>query len=308
MTFVRNACSNTLVTVKFTILLATLIATVPKQSNVLAQDSAGAAKPDATKPDTNKPAPAKSEDQAKADEAAKAGHSFHGEAFNEGPRSAAYLMPGMANINFPVTSEVKLVQEFINQGLSQLHGFWYYEAERSFRQAAMLDPKCAMAYWGMAMANVENMKRAREFIKQANERKSTASRREQMYIAAYEKFCKDKDDQGKDISGKTRAQSYTTALEEIVLEFPDDIEAKALLAGQLWANERNDLPILGHVAINALLQQVFDANSMHPAHHYRIHLWDRKKADQALRSSALCGPSSPGSLTCGTCPAISIRS
>ncbi len=79
-----------------------------------------------------------------------------------------------------------------------------------------------------------------------------------------------------------------------MLEFPDDIEAKALLAGQLWANERNDLPILGHVAINALLQQVFDANSMHPAHHYRIHLWDRKKADQALRSSALCGPSSPG--------------
>ncbi|MFO0942360.1 MAG: redoxin domain-containing protein [Pirellulales bacterium] len=267
-----------------------------KQACVSAQDQAKATtKLDSAKTDsTTTDEKAKADDKAKTDEATKAGHSFHGEAFNEGPRSAAYLMPGMANINFPITSDVQQVQEFFNQGLSQLHGFWYYEAERSFRQAAMLDPKCAMAYWGMAMSNVENLKRAREFIKQANERKSTASRREQMYIAAYEKFCKDKDDKGKDISGKTRAQSYTGALEEIVLEFPDDIEAKALLGGQMWANERNDLPILGHVAINALLQQVFDANSMHPAHHYRIHLWDRKKADQALKSSAMCGPSSPG--------------
>ena len=27
-----------------------------------------------------------------------AGHSAHGEAFNEGPRQAAYLMPGMGNV------------------------------------------------------------------------------------------------------------------------------------------------------------------------------------------------------------------
>lgn len=222
------------------------------------------------------------------------GHSFHSQAFNEGPRSAAYLMPGMAEINFPATTSNQQAQAFINQGLAQIHGFWYYEAERSFRQAAMLDPNCAIAYWGMAMANVENLKRAREFIKQANERKATASRREQLYISAYEKFCKDKDENDKDIAKKTRAQSYTSALEEIVLEFPEDIEAKALLAGQLWANERSEMPIVGHVAVNALLQQIFDVNSMHPAHHYRIHLWDNKKADQALKSSALCGPSSPG--------------
>src|SRR5260370_21969779 len=75
------------------------------------------------------------------------GHSYHGEAFNEGPRYHAYLMKGMAEINFPVTTRSALAQKFFNQGVCQLHGFWYFEAERSFREVLLLDPKCALAYW-----------------------------------------------------------------------------------------------------------------------------------------------------------------
>ena len=33
---------------------------------------------------------------------------------------------------------------------------------------------------------------------------------------------------------------------------------------------------------------------MHPAHHFRIHLWDYKKAAQALDSAAICGQTGPG--------------
>jgi hypothetical protein len=40
-------------------------------------------------------------------------------------------------------------------------------AVRSFRQAALIDPEAPMAYWGMAMANLNNEKRAKEFIKEA---------------------------------------------------------------------------------------------------------------------------------------------
>ena len=58
-------------------------------------------------------------------------------------------------------------QTYFNQGVGQLHGFWYFEAERSFRQAATCDTNCAMAYWGMAMANIENETRAREMISRA---------------------------------------------------------------------------------------------------------------------------------------------
>ena len=76
-----------------------------------------------------------------------AGHSYHGEAFNEGPRQRAYLIPGMANVDFPVTTKNEEAQKFFNQGVSALHGFWYLEAERAFRQVNKLDPDCAMAYW-----------------------------------------------------------------------------------------------------------------------------------------------------------------
>ena len=85
------------------------------------------------------------------------GHSSHGEAFNEGPRRAAYLMGTTGNVSFAITSKHAQSQAFFNQGLGQLHGFWYFEAERSFRQICALDHSCAMAYWGMALANVKEV-------------------------------------------------------------------------------------------------------------------------------------------------------
>ena len=71
------------------------------------------------------------------------GHSYHGEAFNEGPRSAAYLMKGTGEVEFHTSTKSDKAQKFFLQGLGQLHGFWYFEAERSFRQAALLDKELA---------------------------------------------------------------------------------------------------------------------------------------------------------------------
>src|SRR5215469_6847399 len=101
-----------------------------------------------------------------------AGHSLHGEVFNEGPRQKAYLMGNTGNVTLKITTKSSEAQKFFDQGLGQLHGFWYFEAERSFRQAAAIDPDCAMAYWGMAVANINNAERAKGFIKKAVERKA----------------------------------------------------------------------------------------------------------------------------------------
>ena len=106
-----------------------------------------------------------------------AGHSYHGEAFNEGPRQAAVLIPGMGSIEFPTSSKSATAQRFIEQGVLQLHGFWYLEAERSFRQAATEDPELAIPYWGMAMANTNNQKRARGFIDEAMTRRDKGANR-----------------------------------------------------------------------------------------------------------------------------------
>jgi peroxiredoxin len=217
------------------------------------------------------------------------GHSFHAEVFNEGPRQRAYLMPGMPRIHFPVTTKVPEAQSFINQGVGQLHGFWYYEAERSFRQAAALDKECGMAYWGMAMANIENHSRGKKFMEECVKHKAGLTERELMYIDALDAFFKA--DAGK---RKERAEAYTRALERILYKYPDDVEARAFLALQLWKNRDAGIPIASYHAIDALLDQVFRVDPMHPAHHYRIHLWDYERAENALDSASKCGQSSPG--------------
>lgn len=233
------------------------------------------------------------EEEVAADEVAKgsplAGHSYHGEVFNEGPRQAAYLMDSTGNVTFPITTENEMVQKFFNQGIGQLHGFWYLEAERSFRQVASIEPECAMAYWGMAMANTTNKDRAKGFIKKAFELKGKVSKREKMYIDALHAWYE------ADASKSTeRAEKYTDALEKILYEHPDDLEAKAFLGLQLWLNRRYKLKIQSHLAVDALLQQVLKENPLHPCHHYVIHLWDHERAQNALVAASKCGESAPG--------------
>jgi peroxiredoxin len=223
-----------------------------------------------------------------------AGHSYHGETFNEGPRQKAVLMEGMGNVNFAITAKDTSTQAFFNQGVAALHGFWYLEAERSFRQAAAIEPDVAMSYWGMAMANTNNIDRARGFIAEATKRKEQASEREKLYIDALDQYLKKPEKEESQDEKKNRESKYIRDLEKILNQFPDDTEAKAFLALQIWLATRNGLPMTSHHAVNALLGEVFQSNPMHPAHHYRIHLWDSERAENAIHSSAMCGPSLPG--------------
>jgi peroxiredoxin/Tfp pilus assembly protein PilF len=216
------------------------------------------------------------------------GHSAHGEAFNEGPRQAAVLMGGTGKVDFPVSTRHSRAQRFFNQGVGQLHGFWYFEAERSFRQVLALDTNCIMAYWGMAMANVNNEKRAREFIQQAAAKKDKVTRREQLYIEGLAQFYKE-DARDK----KTRQRDYIRSLEAIVHEYPKDIEAKAILVWKIWELGSKDLPYSSTQAVDALIDQILQAEPMHPAHHYRIHIWYGEKDSRALASAARCGQAAP---------------
>lgn len=237
-----------------------------------------------------------------------AGHSYHGEAFNEGPRQSAVQIPGMAKIDFATSAKSKSTQSFIEQGIAQLHGFWYLEAERSFRQAAKLEPELAIAYWGMAMANHNNDARARGFINEAKlKSKKGTSEREKMYIDALDRYLPkkvDDDNSESDLDDKQKAkrkedkrkrtERYLADIEKIIHRFPDDIEAKALLVVQLWLGDRNGVKLASRYAVSALQSEIFAVDPMHPTHHYRIHLWDSARPDNALKSAAKCGPSSPG--------------
>jgi peroxiredoxin len=216
------------------------------------------------------------------------GHSVHGESFNDGPRYHAYLMPGQGKIHFPVTTHMPESQTFVDQGVAQLHSFYYFESERSFRQAAKIDPGCAMAYWGMAMSNVNNARRARGFLKEARNRDARVSHREKLYIDAFEAFFKEP---GND---KDRRKNLLLGLETIVQEFPDDLDARAWLAMVTWQNSEKD-GIGSRQAVDTLIETVLQQEPMHPgAHHYRIHLWDGVKPARAERSAGLFARTAPG--------------
>src|SRR5436190_22040744 len=71
---------------------------------------------------------------------------------NGSPSLPAKLMEGMGKSVFPISTASPEAQAFFNQGVSQLYAFWFGEAERSFMQAAAIDPSAGMAWWGIAMA------------------------------------------------------------------------------------------------------------------------------------------------------------
>jgi peroxiredoxin len=260
-----------------------------KPAEAKPEDKPAESKPAEPKPE-EKPAEPKPAETAATPPGPIPGHSYHGEVFNEGPRQKAYLMAGMPKISFPVTTKSPEAQQFIEQGIGQVHGFWYYEAERSFRQAHLLDKDCPMALWGLALANLDNAGRGKKFMAECMKLKRDGlTEREKMYIDALDAWYKADDNKKKE-----RNEAYTRALEKILYKFPDDLEARSLLALQLWKNRDAGIPISSHLAIDALQEQVLSKDPLHPTHHYRIHLWDYEKSDKALASAALCGQGSPG--------------
>ena len=62
------------------------------------------------------------------------------------------IFDGLGSYTRTVTTDSPRAQRYFNQGLAFYHGFNHGEAIRSFQEAARLDPKCAMAHWGIALA------------------------------------------------------------------------------------------------------------------------------------------------------------
>jgi len=203
------------------------------------------------------------------------GHSHKGEEFDSGPRQDAYIMGGTGKVHFPVTTKVPHVQEFIDQGIGQLHGFWFVEAERSFRKAVTLDPNCGIAYWGAAMANEElRPSRSLQFAADAKKHKQGLTDREQLYIDSF----------GKE-----------DGLKAIIAKYPDDLEAKAF---EVWrvhhkSERQKILQSEFDYAVN-LAHEVLSVEPMHPIHHALIHIAASTNTEaHALDSAALCGATSP---------------
>jgi tetratricopeptide (TPR) repeat protein len=145
------------------------------------------------------------------------------------------IMTGLGHLHHPVSTKNAPAQEFFDQGLRLIYAFNHDEAARSFRKAAELDPKLAMAYWGIAEAvgpnyndpaSEDRFKQAHEAIQKAVDLSGNGSDVERGYIFAMAKrFPADpKSDFRK------AAQDYHDAMRELVKNYPDDLDAATLFA------------------------------------------------------------------------------
>src|SRR5277367_4335278 len=106
------------------------------------------------------------------------------------------LVTGLGNLHHPVSTKNPQAQQFFDQGLRFIYAFNHDEAARSFQHAAELDPKLAMADWGVAEvvgpnyndpASADRFKQAHEAIQEAVDLSAAASPSEQAYIQALAK-------------------------------------------------------------------------------------------------------------------------
>ena len=212
----------------------------------------------------------------------KQGHSHLGDGYDVGPRQKPWIMPNIGVAHFPITTKNPEVQKWFDQGNALLHSFWYYEAERSFRWCLKLEPGNAMAYWGLARA-VSGDDRAQDFAREAVKRKNEVTPHERLYIEALAaEMLTDPvmDKPGTESDG--RNGKYRKALETICLKYPEDLEARSLLALAGMGDNR--------YGTEMIIREILSKDPDHPgAHHYRIHNWDYHEPEQALVSAKRYG-------------------
>lgn len=166
-------------------------------------------------------------------------------------------------------------------GLGWLHSFEYAPAEQAFAAAAKADPKCAIAYWGVAKTNYHPLwaPPTPAELEKANAALASAraagarSNREQDYIAALETFYRD----SATVDHKTRAQAYLAALETLSKRYPDDREAALFHALQLVAvgTMDQDPTFAREKEAAAILEHLLPQAPNHPGvAHYLIHGFD----------------------------------
>ncbi|HEV3436844.1 MAG TPA: hypothetical protein VG122_05770, partial [Gemmata sp.] len=100
-------------------------------------------------------------------------------------KSAVPLFEGLGKYTRMVATSKPNAQKYFDQGLMFMFAFNHDEAIRAFRRAAEIDPDCAMAYWGMALASgvnynnpsfpPEKAKQAFEAVQKAREKSKPES-------------------------------------------------------------------------------------------------------------------------------------
>jgi tetratricopeptide (TPR) repeat protein len=204
--------------------------------------------------------------------AQEAAHHDHAPGAHAGER--------LGTVSFPNSGSAAAQRPFL-RGLALLHSFEYDDARAAFREAERVDPGFAMAYWGEALTfaqllwGLDYADSARVTLARLGPTRDTRiararSARERAYGAAIEALFDT-------TSLQSRARGYVAGLRTVTSAYPNDLDARALLAVSLLMVEISspaEAKAQTEEAI-ALAQSVFAKAPQHPGGaHYLIHAAD----------------------------------
>lgn len=218
-----------------------------------------------------------------------------------------HAVAGLGTVNFPTSCNAS-AQKLMSRGAALLHSFGYEEARLAFNDAAIADPACAMAHWGVARTwyhpiwappSPEELKQGAAAIERALA-SSAKTERERDYISALAVFYKD----WQTIDHATRAKAYEQALAKVRERYPGDDEAAIFHALQLVAIgylDPTDRTYRWQKQGSEILNQVLPRHQSHPGvAHYIIHSVDYPSLAElglkAARAYAKIAPDSPHAL------------
>lgn len=181
-------------------------------------------------------------------------------------------------VDFPISCDAEAQSSF-QTGLALLHHMMYEQAEERFAAAALSDPDCAMAYWGIGMTQLRPLwapptesqfEKGRSAVRKAAKLEAQTER-ERAYIRALEGFYREDG-----LSFRSRLATWEAGQKELWKAFPDDIEAGAFYAlAQIAVAPPDDRSFQHQRRAGALLEKLHAKAPEHPGlFHYIIHSYD----------------------------------
>ena len=204
----------------------------------------------------------------------------------------------LGNYTYRVTAATPEAQRWFDQGLRLVYAFNHHEGQRAFREAARLDPGCAMCYWGIAITEGSNYnhptdadreKKALAAVRQAQAVAGRATPVERAMIDAIAK----RHSADSAARRETLDRAYADAMRDVARQHPDDLEAATFFADammnlrpwNLWAPDGAPHP--GTEELVQTLERVLAKNPNHPgALHLYIHAVEASREPRRAEAAA----------------------
>lgn len=192
-------------------------------------------------------------------------------------------VPGAAKlgtVKFPTSCAIAAQAQF-DTALAMLHSFFYPANFKAFEAVIQTDPQCAIAYWGLAIAQRPNplvgpfdeaaLKNGLDAVQKGLALPSKTER-ERDWLLAAESFFKDFDKVPQD----QRTLAYEQTMERLMQKYPDDSEAAIFYALALNETALNsDKTYAKQLKAAAILENIHREQPDHPGvAHYLIHSYD----------------------------------